>query len=110
MGLVQNVAIQSGFLDSPAAADLNGRNHSALYEIVDGRNRNPQVLCCLFYGKQVVNWGFAHGLWGGWILNHFRHYINYENRDALLTALTNYNGKSPLSQDRHRKTGCVATL
>jgi DNA-binding GntR family transcriptional regulator len=36
--------------------------------------------------------------------------FNYENRDALLTAPTNYNGKSPLSQDRHRKTGCVATL
>jgi diketogulonate reductase-like aldo/keto reductase len=33
--LVQNIAVQRGFLDPPAAADLNGRNLSALYEIVD---------------------------------------------------------------------------
>jgi hypothetical protein len=32
--LAQNIAIQSGFLDPPAAADLNGWNLSALYEIV----------------------------------------------------------------------------
>jgi hypothetical protein len=38
-----------------APADLNGRNLSALYEIVDGWNRNPQVLSRLFYGKQIVN-------------------------------------------------------
>src|SRR5215831_19539345 len=58
--LVQNVAVQRGFLDAPAAADLNGRNLSALYEIVDSWNRNPQVLGRLFYGKQIVNWSFAH--------------------------------------------------
>ena len=56
---MQNVAIQSGFLDSPAAADLNGRNLSALYEIVDGWNRNPQVLGRLFYGKQIVKIGVS---------------------------------------------------
>src|SRR4029077_333764 len=32
--LAQNIAVQSGFLDTPAAPDLNGRNLSALYEIV----------------------------------------------------------------------------
>src|SRR5258708_2182438 len=32
--LAQNVAVQSGFLDPPAAADLNGRNLSALYRRV----------------------------------------------------------------------------
>jgi hypothetical protein len=31
-----------------------------LYEIVDSRERNPQVLGRLFYGKQIVNWSFAH--------------------------------------------------
>jgi hypothetical protein len=41
---------------------LNGRNFSALYEIVDGRERNPQVLSRLFYGKQIVNWSFAQNL------------------------------------------------
>jgi hypothetical protein len=41
--LAQNIAVQSGFLDPSAAADLNGRNLSALYEIVDSRERNPQV-------------------------------------------------------------------
>ena len=60
---MQNVAVQRGFLDSPAAADLNGRNLSALYEIVDGWNRNPQVLGRLFYGKQIVNWRFRSQLW-----------------------------------------------
>ena len=33
-----------------------------MYEIVDGWNRNPQVLGRLFYGKQIVNWSFAHSL------------------------------------------------
>ena len=47
-------------LDPPAAADLNSRNLSALYEIVDSRERNPQVLGRLFYGKQIVNRSFAH--------------------------------------------------
>ena len=60
--LVQNVAIQSGFLDSPAAADLNGRNLSALYEIVDSRGRNSHELGRLFYRKQIVHWNFAHSL------------------------------------------------
>ena len=59
--LVQKVAVQRGFLDSPAATDLNGRDRSALYEIIDGRDGKPQVLCCLFYGEQFVNWRFAHG-------------------------------------------------
>jgi hypothetical protein len=58
--LAQNVAVQRGFLDPPAAADLNGRNLSALYEIVDSRERNSQVLGRLFYGKQIVNRSFAH--------------------------------------------------
>jgi hypothetical protein len=31
-----------------------------LYEIVDSRQRNPQVLGRLFYGKQIVNWSFVH--------------------------------------------------
>jgi hypothetical protein len=31
--LAQDVAVQRGFLDPPAAADLNGRNLSALHEI-----------------------------------------------------------------------------
>jgi hypothetical protein len=60
--LAQNVAVQRGFLDPPAAADLNGRNLSALYEIVDSRERNSQVLGRLFYGKQIVNRSFAHSL------------------------------------------------
>ena len=33
-----------------------------MYEIVDGWNRNPQVLGRLFYGKQIVNWSFTHKL------------------------------------------------
>jgi hypothetical protein len=41
---------------------LNGRNLSALYQVVDSRERNPQVLGRLFYGKQIVNWSFAHSL------------------------------------------------
>jgi hypothetical protein len=49
------LSFRKGFLDLPAAADLNGRNLSALYEIVDSRERNPQVLGRLFYGKQIVN-------------------------------------------------------
>ena len=60
--LAQNVAVQRGFLDPPAAADLNGRNLSALYERVNSRERNPQVLGRLFYGKEIVNWSFAHSL------------------------------------------------
>ena len=60
--MAQKVAVQRGFLDTPAAADLNGRNLSALYEIVDSRGRNPQVLGRLFYGKQIVNGSFAHSL------------------------------------------------
>ena len=60
--LAQNVAVQSGFLDAPAAADLNARNLSALYQIVDSREGNPQVLGRLFYCKQIVDWSFAHGL------------------------------------------------
>ena len=57
----QNVVVQSRFLP-PATTDLNGRNLSALYEIVDSRERNSQVLGRLFYGKQIVNRSFAHSL------------------------------------------------
>ena len=59
--LGKNVVVQSGFLD-PRPPMLNGRNLSALYEIVDSRERNPQVLGRLFYGKQIVSWSFAHSL------------------------------------------------
>jgi hypothetical protein len=52
--LAQNVVVQSGFLDPSAAADVNGRNPSALYEIVDRWERNPQVLGGLFHGKAVT--------------------------------------------------------
>ena len=62
LALAQNVVVQSGFLDPPAAADVNGRNLPALYEIVDSRERNPQILGRLFYGKEVVNRNFAHSL------------------------------------------------
>jgi hypothetical protein len=65
--LAQNVVIQSGFLDPPATADLNSRNLSALYEIVDSRERNSQVLGRLFYGKQIVNRSFAHSLKVIWL-------------------------------------------
>ena len=75
----QNVVVQSGFLDPPAAADLNGRNLSALYEIVDSRQRNPQVLGRLFYGKQIVNWSFAHSFGERPTIDHSDHFINYEN-------------------------------
>ena len=30
-----------------------------MYEIVNSRERNPQILGRLFYGKQIVNWGLA---------------------------------------------------
>src|SRR5271166_774377 len=60
--MAQNVAVQRGFLDPPAAADLNTRNLSALYEVVDSRERNPQVLGRLFYGKEMVNRTFSHSL------------------------------------------------
>ena len=53
--LAQNVVVQSGFLDPSADADVNGRNLSVLYEIVNSRERNPQILGRLFYGKQIVN-------------------------------------------------------
>jgi hypothetical protein len=33
-----------------------------LYEIIDSRQRNSQVLGRLFYGKQIVSWSFAHSL------------------------------------------------
>jgi hypothetical protein len=46
---------------------LNGRNLSALYEIVDSRERNSQVLGRLFYGKQIVNRSFAHSLKVIWL-------------------------------------------
>ena len=78
--LAQNVAVQRGFLDPPSAADLNGRNLSALCEIVDGWNRNPQVLGRLFYGKQIVNWSFAHRLGENAVINHCGHYCAYKNR------------------------------
>jgi hypothetical protein len=48
--LPQNVAIQRGFLDPPTASDLNGRDFPALDEVVDRRERNPQI-----FG------GFLHG-------------------------------------------------
>ena len=63
-----------------ATADLNGRNLSALYEIVDSRQRNPQVLGRLFYGKQIVNWSFAHSLGENAVVNHCGHYSAYKNR------------------------------
>jgi len=60
--LAQDITVQRGFLDPPAAADLNTRNLSALYEVVDSRERNPQVLGRLFYGKEMVNRTFGHSL------------------------------------------------
>jgi hypothetical protein len=62
--LAQNVVVQSGFLDPIATADLNSRNLPALNEIVDSRERYPQVFGRLFYGKQIVNWSLAHSLGG----------------------------------------------
>jgi len=41
-----------------------------LYEIVDSRERNPQVLSRLFYGKQIVNWSFAHSLGESAVINY----------------------------------------
>src|SRR5271165_2858087 len=60
--MAQDITVQRGFLDPPAAADLNTRNLSALYEVVDSRERNPQVLGRLFYGKEMVNRTFGHSL------------------------------------------------
>jgi hypothetical protein len=62
LALAQNVVVQSGFLDPPAAADVNGRNLPALYEILDSRERNPHMLGSPFYGKQIVNRSFPHSL------------------------------------------------
>src|SRR5262252_3613744 len=72
------------FLTRQRPSDLNGRNLSALYEIVDSWNRNPQVLGRLFYGKQIVNWSFAHSFG-----RRFHHYIIYENRSADLNEKAN---------------------
>ena len=59
---------------------LPGRNLSALCEIVDSRERNPQVLGRLFYGKQIVNRSFAHSLGENSVINHRDHYSVYKSR------------------------------
>jgi hypothetical protein len=74
-----NVVVQSGFLD-PRPPMLNGRNLSALYKIVNSRERNPRISAVSFFGKQIVNWGLAHNLGKDSTLNHFDHCINYKNR------------------------------
>ena len=98
---------------------LNGRHLSALYEIVDGWNRNPQVLGRLFYGKQIVNWSFAHSFGRRFdcqiILNiisimRIGAQILNEKSSFLAPRRPTRMGNRLLSQDRHRKTGCVATL
>src|SRR5262245_5908871 len=58
----QNVPVKRGLLDPPAAADLNRRNLSALYEIVEARERKTQVIGCLFYSKQIMICRFGHSL------------------------------------------------
>jgi hypothetical protein len=105
--LVQNVAVQRGFLDPPAATDLNGRNLSALYEIVDSRERNPQLLGRLFYGKQIVYWSFAHSL--GEIPFYIIWTIISIIRIGFICQLKTRFGKSVLSfgrenRDRHLVT------
>ena len=63
------------FLIRQRPSDLNGRNLSALYEIVHSRRRNPQVLCRLFYSNQIVKWSFAHNFRSN--LNHCRYFSYY---------------------------------
>src|ERR1700751_1858898 len=54
--------VKRGLLNPPAAADLNCRNLSALYEIVQARQWKAQGIGCLFYGKEIVIWRFAYSL------------------------------------------------
>ena len=58
----ENVPVNRGLLNPPAAADLNCRNLSALHEIVQAREREVQVIGCLFYSKQIVIRRFSHSL------------------------------------------------
>ena len=45
-GLVflEDVFVERRFFDAPAATDLDGGKLPALHEVIDGRQRNPQVL------------------------------------------------------------------
>ena len=44
-GLVflQDILIEGGLFDAPTAADLDGGQLAALHQIVNGRQRNPQI-------------------------------------------------------------------
>jgi hypothetical protein len=88
------------------AVDWNDRNLSALYEIVDSRERNPQVLGRLFCGRQIVNWSFAHSLEVIRLLNHWNNNSNLleaeQTRKSSLTQCNAATGLREIKFDAHR--------
>jgi hypothetical protein len=56
-GLVflEDVFVERRFFDAPAATDLDGGKLPALHEVIDGRQRNPQVLGRFLDRQQVVH-------------------------------------------------------
>ena len=51
----KNVLIERRLLDAPAAADLDGGKLTALHQIIDGRQRNPEIFGRFFDRQEVMH-------------------------------------------------------
>ena len=52
---LENVFVERGFFDTPAAADLDGRELAALDEVVNGRQRDPEILSRFLNRQEVMH-------------------------------------------------------
>ena len=58
--LAKHFTIPQAALDAPAAPDLNGRKLTALDEVINGGQRNPEVLRSLFDRHKFGRCGIGH--------------------------------------------------
>src|SRR5438270_5746446 len=54
--LFENIFVEGGFFDPPAAADLDGRELAALDQIINSRQRNPEIFGRFLYRQEVMHW------------------------------------------------------
>src|SRR5262249_17477429 len=52
---LENIFVERGFFDAPAAADLDGRELASLDEVVNGRQRDPEILSRFLNRQEVVH-------------------------------------------------------
>jgi len=60
--VAEHVSVEKATLDAPTATDLDGGELASLNEIVDGWQRDTEIIGCLLYRHQFGWFLFRHGL------------------------------------------------